>query len=205
MRRSSSSAIPPAARTGRPASRTSVRSVEVRPGERAVAARARHEQPRDAGFRAPSGELAGRDVGRRQPAVRDHAAVACVDCDDDPLVGEAGRGPTTAAVPTITLSAPRRAPPESPLVCGSRRRPGSSGPRRARLRAIRVSVGPRTRRRGRRRAATRRPRPRTGQRPLAGSPPSIVTRSRRPSNSRTQRPSRTSIAGMTSKLPCQSY
>ena len=163
-RRSSRVAIPPAAITGRPASGPR-QQLEVR-ARRAIrrgcvlvtSSRC------DAGFCAlpasspgvsavavqPSRSPSRRGRRSRRRSVAEPAAAAV-------------ENPSSAAVPTITRARRRRAPPRSVAGCGSRRRPGSSAPRRCTASSSPGSVGPRRRRRGRRGAARWRLRPRSGR------------------------------------------
>ena len=123
----------------------------------------------------------------RHPAVGDHSPVLRVDGDDQPLAealgqqGQAEAGPSEGGR-ADDRSGPRlrRAPPASPRCLAARRRPAPARRRPRPSRRARASGGPRTRRRGRRGAATRAPSAANRAPPPRGSPPSIVTRSRRP-------------------------
>ena len=180
------------------------------PGERAVAAGARHEQSRDAGRRRSAARARRVTSVSVHPAVGDDAAVPGIDRDHEPLAEPLGAAPRGR----------RRAPPCRP---STRVAPAASAAcDRFRHRAGRRRPAP-----GRRAAATRSTRPGVG-RPenapsrsttwshgapsatnraaaAAGSPPSIVTARAGPRERRTQRPSRTSIAGMTANASMSLY
>ena len=168
-RRSSIDAIPPAAITGSPTGSDLLEELEIRAGKRAVAGRARHEQPRDAGLGAACGELDGRCPGGPRPAVDGDAAVADVDRDDE-RVAEAlrrrleERGLERRRADHHAVGA-RSIAPRSLRASGSRRRPGPGAPSRPRgARGARATGRRRTRRRGRRGADASRPLTRTAAR-----------------------------------------
>ena len=177
--------------------------------EGAVPSRARHEQPVHSGLRAARGERGG---GRSpslwsspstvtSPSRTSIATTSAGRSGEPPQRERWGRGRPCRPSP---CRHPRRAPPRSTRASGTHRRPGVGRPPAVATLATRSSVGvpvnaPSRSTRCRRRA----PSPRKRRVSSTGSPPSIVTASRRPCDSRTTRPSSTSIAGRTSnrRLP----
>ena len=129
-------AIPPAAITGSRGGSTS-RAVEVGTCERAVARRARHEEPADPGVGARlarSAAVVPDDVSspRRRPRPS-RTSIATTSASPKRSTAVARKPGASAAVPTITRSAPAAsAALDRVAASDSRRRPGSGARRRPR-------------------------------------------------------------------------
>ena len=205
---------PPAARTGRPASSTSPSSSVSGPARRSVAPRARDEQALDAGVGAAPVQVARgvTSVSVTQPSATTWPSLASIATTSRSPKRAASRvrlepGPAcSGALPTIARAAPASSAAWIGLGIAEA---AADLNRHARGRDLLDQPG---RRGGRENAPSRsttwsRLAPSATKRAAAaaGSPPSIVTCSRRPSESRTQRPSSTSSAGMTSKVAMRAY
>ena len=164
--------------------------VEVRAGERAVARRRRHEEPRDAPASAQRrASSAGLTCGRSRPALDGDPAVPDVDGDDERLAEPLDRSleepGESAAVPTITRSAPASSAAadclERPVAAPDLERQAT---RRGDTRAARSSDGvPENAPSRSTRWSRVAPSAANRRASSTGSPPSSVTASRRPCES----------------------